>query len=136
MFIDFIIDYPILSIAFISTIFVLIYMVSKLLDRAEEKRMKFFSTSTNLGQQQLSTRKQLAEKTRQYKSGDLPWQELIDSLFDANKQFPDDVLISNLYSLIEHLPKRGGFLGVSEEEWQRRQRKIENILNDFENPIF
>jgi hypothetical protein len=135
MFIEFIIDYPFVILLFILIIFLLFFIKRKLYGE-EEIESEINHTSEILDQQQILTRRQLAEKTRQYQSGNLSWQELIDFLFDANKQYPEDQLIFDLYDLIEHEPKRGGFLGVSEEEWQRRQRMVTNIINTFEQDSF
>ena len=58
--------------------------------------------------------KKLVEKTRQYQSGNLSWQELIDLLDDAHGHYPENELISELYDLIEHDTKRGGYFYVNE----------------------
>jgi len=132
MFINFIIDYPFEILAFILIILILFIIKHKLYGKEEEEELDNTHISAEFDQQWKLTRKQLAEKTRQYQSGNLSWQDLIDFLFDANKQYPEDQLIFDLYDLIEHEPKRGGFLGVSEEEWKRRQRRVTNIINTFE----
>ena len=64
-------------------------------------------------EKQILSRKQLAEKTRQYQSGNLSWEELMDLLGDLYEKYPDDELIFDLYDKIEHEPKRGGLFGVS-----------------------
>ncbi len=62
--------------------------------------------------------KQLVEKTRQYKSGNLSWEELIHLLDDAHEHYPENRLISELYDLIEHDTKHGAYLYVNEIlEW-------------------
>ena len=129
---EFIINYPFEILLSILIIFLLFFIKRKFYGEEEEIVSETNHTTVNLDQQQIVTRKQLAEKTRQYQSGNLTWQELMDLLFDASKEYSDDELIFDLYDLFEHEPKRGGFLGISEGEWQCRQRSIANILNEFE----
>lgn len=130
--IDFIIDKPFLILALIIIIFILFLIKRKLYGEEEEVEAGTAPASAVLDEQWILIRRQLAEKTRQYRSGNLPWQELIDLLDSAYEEYPDDEYISILYNLIEHEPKRGGFLGVNVVDWQNYQSAVENILNRFE----
>ena len=130
--IDFIIDKPFLILTFIIIIFILFFVKRKLYGEEEEFESGTAPASAILDEQWILTRRQLAEKTRQYRSGNLPWQELIDLLDSAYEEYPNDEYIFILYNLIEHEPKRGGFLGVNEVDWQNYQSAVENILNRFE----
>jgi hypothetical protein len=130
--IDFIINKPFLILAFIIIIFILFFIKRKLYGKEEEFESGTAPASARLDEQWIFTRRQLAEKTRQYQSGNLSWQELIDLLESAYEENTDDEYIFKLYNLIEHQPKRGGFLGVNEVDWQNYQSAIENILNRFE----
>ena len=130
--IDFIIDKPFLILALIIIIFILFFVKRKLYGEEEEFEAGTAPASAILDEQWILIRRQLAEKTRQYRSGNLPWQELIDLLDSAYEEYPNDEYIFILYNLIEHEPKRGGFLGVNEVDWQNYQSAVENILNRFE----
>ncbi len=130
--IDFIIDKPFLILTLIIIIFILFFVKRKLYGEEEEFESGTAPASAILDEQWILTRRQLAEKTRQYRSGNLPWQELIDLLDSAYEEYPNDEYIFILYNLIEHEPKRGGFLGVNEVDWQNYQSAVENILNRFE----
>ena len=44
----------------------------------------------------------------------------------------DDELISDLVDLIEHEPKRGGFLGVGEKHWAQYQSQVASALAALE----
>jgi len=83
-------------------------------------------------QDKTSTRRHLAAKTRQYQAHSITWQELIDELYKATAQDKQDDLISELFDLIEHEPKRGGFLGMKEKQWQTYQTRISNVLQKLE----
>jgi hypothetical protein len=37
-------------------------------------------------------------------------------------------LIDELVDMIEHEPKRGGFMGVSEAEWKRYEDRINTLI--------
>jgi hypothetical protein len=131
-FINFIIDHPYLILTIIVIVFILFFIKRKLYGEEEEIKPETDHPSAILDGQWILTCRQLAEKTRQYQSASLSLQELKDLLSDANRQYPDDEYIFKLYDLIEHEPKRGGFAGVSEVDWQNYQSAVENILNRFE----
>jgi len=40
-----------------------------------------------------------------------------------------DELIGQLIDLLEHEPKRGGFLGVSVEDHQKYMRKVQDLIH-------
>lgn len=58
-------------------------------------------------------RKQAAAIARAYQQKTITWQKFMDE----TAYFKDDDLIDELVDLIEHEPKRGGFMGVNEKEW-------------------
>jgi len=45
----------------------------------------------------------------------------------------EDPVIAELVDLIEHEPKRGGFLGVSESEWAEYRSSIERAIQKVES---
>ena len=47
---------------------------------------------------------------------------------DDTADFRDDELIDELVDLIEHEPKRGGFMGVTEKEWYEYQQSIQDAI--------
>lgn len=46
--------------------------------------------------------------------------------------FKNDKLIDKLIDLIEHEPKRGGFMGLNEKEWQKYQSSIQDAIAELE----
>jgi hypothetical protein len=57
-------------------------------------------------------RREAAEAGRSYLSKNLSWEEFMNRFSES-----EDDLVSNLVDLIEHEPKRGGFLGVKDRGW-------------------
>jgi hypothetical protein len=47
---------------------------------------------------------------------------------DETADFRDDELIDDLVDLIEHEPKLGGFMGISEKEWYEYQQSIQDTV--------
>jgi hypothetical protein len=45
----------------------------------------------------------------------------------------EDDLISELVSVIEHEPKRGGFLGVREKGWKQYQDALQRAIHALEH---
>jgi hypothetical protein len=72
-------------------------------------------------------RKFAAKLAKQYYTGTLTYIEFI-------KKFPDsdDFDINELLDLIEHEPKKGGILGVSELEHFNYIRRIDNLIDKLE----
>jgi hypothetical protein len=80
----------------------------------------------------LKIEQQLAVKTaREFLSGKINFEELLDSFPDDT----DDKDINELFDLIEHQPKLGGFLGVNEESYNRYILSIERVIERIENKI-
>lgn len=61
-------------------------------------------------------RREAAEEGRSYLSRNLSCEEFMNRFAES-----EDDLISDLVDLIEHEPKRGGFLGVNEGRWAEYQ---------------
>ena len=68
-----------------------------------------------------------AAMARQLKAGLVSWWDFAESFNESR-----DELVEELYSLLEHEPKRGGFLGVSERKWAQYQADIENAIRALE----
>jgi hypothetical protein len=49
----------------------------------------------------------------------------------AAPQYPEDEEIAELIDLIEHEPKRGGFLGASPEEHNRHRTRIRELARSI-----
>ena len=45
----------------------------------------------------------------------------------------DDDLVGELVTLIEHEPKRGGFLGVNQKHWAQYQSQVASALAALES---
>ena len=56
--------------------------------------------------------------------GRTTWQNFIDETAD----FEGDSVIDDLVDLIEHEPKRGGFMGLNEKEWRKYQESVEAAI--------
>ncbi len=75
-----------------------------------------------------SVRRAAAEAGRAYLSNNLSWQQFMQRFSDC-----DDDLVGELVTLIEHEPKRGGFLGVSEKGWAHYQSQVASALAALES---
>ena len=64
-----------------------------------------------------------------YIKGHIEWQTFMDEMADLSDK---DSLIDKLIDLIEHEPKRGGFMGVSEKKWENYQTAIHEIIKELE----
>ena len=73
-------------------------------------------------------RRRAAEEARAYLSGERSWEEFIDRYTDN-----DDDLIAELVDLLEHEPKRGGFLGASEKQWAQYQSRLSSAIAALES---
>ena len=69
-------------------------------------------------------RRQSAVIAHAYIEKKITWQQFMDET--AN--FRDDELIDELVDLIEHEPKRGGFMGVNEKEWYEYRQSIRDAI--------
>jgi hypothetical protein len=63
-----------------------------------------------------------------YLEGRTSWQDFMDQAAD----FEGDSLIAGFVDLIEHEPKRGGFMGLNEKEWITYQQSIKCTIEDLE----
>ena len=80
-------------------------------------------------QEDLNTlRREAAEAGRSYLSKNLSWEEFIGRFAES-----EDDLVSDLVDLIEHEPKRGGFLGVNEERWAEYQAQLTAAIAALES---
>jgi len=76
----------------------------------------------------IDKRNKVAAIARAYLEHQISWQNFMDEI----AQFQEDSLIDDLVDMIEHEPKQGGFMGVTEKEWQEYQRAILNIIGQLE----
>lgn len=60
---------------------------------------------------------------------ELSWDNFINEFSE-----PEDELIADLVDLIEHEPKRGGFMGVNEARWLAYQNRVTNAIAALERP--
>jgi hypothetical protein len=73
-------------------------------------------------------RREAAAAGRAVMANTLSYDEFMQRFADY-----DDELISDLVDLIEHEPKRGGFLGVAEKHWSQYQSQIASALAALES---
>jgi len=73
-------------------------------------------------------RRRAAEAARAYLSGELSWDQFMD-LFAKS----EDDLVGDLVTLVEHEPKRGGFLGVDEKRWVQYQAQLSSAIAALES---
>ena len=73
-------------------------------------------------------REDAAKAGRAYLSQNLSWEQFIDRFADS-----EDDLVSDLVDLIEHEPKRGGFLGVNEKRWAQYQSQLFSAIAALES---
>jgi len=72
-------------------------------------------------------RMQVAKDTRAFIVGDMTWDQFILAHGDT-----DDKAVGNLVDIIRHEPKRGGFLGVSEDAWESYVDARESAIRALE----
>jgi hypothetical protein len=75
-----------------------------------------------------SLRRAAAEAGRAYLANSLSWDQFMHRFSDC-----DDDLVGELVTLIEHEPKRGGFLGVNEKHWAQYQSQLASALTALES---
>lgn len=73
--------------------------------------------------EQIERRLKAATAGRKYLTEELSWHAFIDEFSES-----DDELIENLVGLIEHEPKRGGFMGVNESKWLEYRNEVTNAI--------
>lgn len=73
-------------------------------------------------------RQDAAEAGRAYLSNNLSWDEFMQRFAGS-----EDDLVSDLVDLIEHEPKRGGFLGVNEKQWADYQSQLSSAIAALES---
>ncbi len=76
----------------------------------------------------VEARQRAASIARSYLEGRTSWQDFMDQTAD----FEGDSLIDDLVDLIEHEPKRGGFMGLNEKEWLAYQRSVKSTIEALE----
>jgi len=74
-------------------------------------------------------RRDVARDARLYLASQISWDEFIGRYGEAD----DDDHILQLVDLIEHEPKRGGVLGVSEDMWRTYRAQVEQLLQTLES---
>jgi hypothetical protein len=75
-----------------------------------------------------SLRRAAAEAGRAYLANNLSWEQFMQGFSEC-----DDDLVGELVTLIEHEPKRGGFLGVNEKRWAQYQSQLASALTALES---
>jgi hypothetical protein len=75
-----------------------------------------------------SLRHDAAVAARAVMADTLSFEEFMERFADF-----DDDLISDLVDLLEHEPKRGGFLGVGEKHWEQYQTQVASALAALES---
>ena len=70
---------------------------------------------------------QAAKDARAYIAGDLSWDAFIMTYGETESDS-----IGELVYIIEHEPKRGGFLGVREKDWQTYVDSREEAILELE----
>lgn len=73
-------------------------------------------------------RQRAAEAARAYQAGTLLWDEFMNRFADS-----EDDLVGEFVTLIEHEPKRGGFLGVNEKRWSEYQLQLTSAIAALES---
>ncbi|MDD2467253.1 MAG: hypothetical protein PHI97_24970 [Desulfobulbus sp.] len=71
---------------------------------------------------------EVAANAKEYKAGNLSWDDFILNFGDIEVEDP---LIDELVDMIEHEPKRGGFMGASETEWKQYEERINNLIEEL-----
>lgn len=71
---------------------------------------------------------EVATKAKEYKAGNMTWNQFILECGDTEVEDP---LIDELVDMIEHEPKRGGFMGASEKEWKRYEDRISYLIDEL-----
>ncbi len=51
---------------------------------------------------------------------------------DQTADYEGDSLVDEFVDLIEHEPKRGGFMGLNEKEWIAYQRSVASAIEALE----
>ena len=75
-----------------------------------------------------SLRREAAAAGRAVMTDALSYDEFMDRFAESN-----DDLISDLVYLLEHEPKRGGFLGVNERDWAQYQSQLTDAITALES---
>lgn len=78
-------------------------------------------------EQNFERRRLAATAGRKYMAEELSWDSFIQE-FSAS----EDELISDLVDIIEHEPKKGGFMCVSEAKWGEYRSRISNAIEALE----
>ena len=69
-------------------------------------------------------RLQVAQAARDYQANRMTW----DSFIGEYGEYEDE-LIGEVVDLIEHEPKRGGFMGANEKEWAEYQQQVQHAIS-------
>jgi hypothetical protein len=73
------------------------------------------------------TEKQAAKDARAVIAGETTWDDFIMAYGETGNQ-----AIATLVDIIEHEPKRGGFLGLNEDHWREYADSRENAIRALE----
>lgn len=64
-------------------------------------------------------RRRAAKAANAYRAGSLSWQAFMDEFGECR-----DEAVWSVVDLIEHEPKKGGWRGISEKEWDTYQSQL------------
>lgn len=73
------------------------------------------------------TMKQAAKDARAFVAGEITWDKFIVVYGETHNE-----AIATLVDIIEHEPKRGGFLGLNEDNWLAYEESRENAIRALE----
>jgi hypothetical protein len=68
-------------------------------------------------------RARAAKAAKDYQAKNISWDSFMEEFGESN-----DEKVEELVDLIEHEPKRGGFMGVNEKEWANYQTQVEQTI--------
>jgi hypothetical protein len=69
-------------------------------------------------------RARAAQAARDYQGKIISWKSFMEEFGESK-----DEKVAYLVDLIEHEPKRGGFMGVNEKEWAEYASQVEQAIN-------
>jgi len=74
-----------------------------------------------------SDRLRAAEMAREYRAGRVSWVAFMDAFAESS-----DELVADLVDLIEHEPRRGGLLGISDGRWAEHESAVQAAIDALE----
>jgi hypothetical protein len=71
-------------------------------------------------------RARVAQAARDYQADKLSWDSFMEEFGETY-----DEKVAEVVDLIEHEPKRGGFMGANEKEWAEYQSQLERAIESL-----